>query len=149
MNAASFCVSHPAKFNSRIINAFRTRATRVHAYVPPCQHYPRHKRKTPWHPLAQSRATAGNLKQLRVRCAYVRCSSCKTRGNVRSFNENSLNLSENLYIYIYTLYLFLFLLSRKRIREINRHSRRESTMLVLSGNSLMFTLNFFLFLLLL
>lgn len=103
VNAASFCVSHPAKFNSRIINAFRTRATRVHAYVPPCQHYPRHKRKTPWHPLAQSRATAGNLKQLRVRRAYVRCSSCKTRGNVRSFNENSLNLSENLYIYIYIL----------------------------------------------
>lgn len=107
MNAASFCVSHPAKFNSRIINAFRTRATRVHAYVPPCQHYPRHKRKTPWHPLAQSRATAGNLKQLRVRRAYVRCSSCKTRGTF-ALSMRTVLILVRIFIYIYTLYLFLY-----------------------------------------
>ena len=95
-NEPSSRISHPAKFaNNQYVSHTCQAVTRVSAYVPPCDIIPAIRGQTPWHPLAQSRATAGNLKQLRVRRGYVRCTSWKTREEKNRSNETNLSLSEN------------------------------------------------------
>mgnify|MGYP004578677445 CR=1 FL=1 len=109
MNEPSSRISHPAKFaNNQYVSHTCQAVTRVHAYVPPCLHYPRHKRQTPWHPLAQSRATAGNLKQLRVRRAYVRCSSWKTREKTFALRTRPISVSVRIHLF-YTSAWFHYL----------------------------------------